>query len=582
MVDSGRDYSFLRQAPGQLAALFKQYGVTMEHPVLPLPDADWVVQTLGVPNGRGLLEKGLADREQLIGLMEKDPLRYGYEPACWARARQLLDAYRLLLITTRNRNTKSEFAGKEVVKRLLEKPKARIWCLCESHETSIRGGGQQELIWKYLPPELKALNGKRNDVYAINYTPKNRFTDSSFILPNGSECRFMNYEQKIEIIEGGAIDLFWADELAPVEWVITLIGRLIDRNGHGLVTFTPIKGWNETYAMVFQGSTVKEWQDFPLHKTMRHWPGGELGKIPYIVEAVDPRFAGMFFPPDANPFVSFAALLKEWSTATYDVQMIRLAGIAKKKVGNRFPKFGKPHIIPAHLIPKSGTRWHALDFAWERNWFQLWALVQRVSDKRRIFIYREWPDKKTYGEWAIRSSKPNGDRGPAQSAIGLSVTGYRDLIEQLETPCGGPQGDKSKREVIFKRIGDPRSGKAPAVTRDEGGTCLIDMMGEAGVDIVPAKGLQIGEGVNIINELFDYNEEQYLADGGRFTPLNEPELFISEECEQLIDCLMLWTGQGSEKEQASKDPVDLLRYLVTDDLDDYPPMVFGSSGGGAY
>jgi hypothetical protein len=502
--------------------------------------------------------------------------------------------YRELLITARNRNTKTEYAAKRVVQKLMEGGKI-VWCLCQDNPTSIREKGQQHTIYRYLPPEIKALSGKRSDTFCLSYSPKNKFAENSFLIPghNGqvSECRFMNYEQKVDIIEGGAIDLYWADELVPVEWVLTLKGRLIDRDGKGLMTFTPVKGWNETYALVMQGAKVLEWQPFvcPGFPGMRHWPGGPVDKMPYIVESCqDPAYAGMFFPADANPYVSYDKLVRDWSKATYEVKMIRLAGIARKKVGNRFPKFNKEvHVVPASKVPPGGTWYHIIDFQ-GRNWFMLWAKVIRIGERVRIWIVKEWPDKKTYGEWAVRSDKPNGERGPAQNAIGAGYEGYRDIMLAAEGWTKEETKDwrdgaviKDDRMNIFRRLGDPRSGKAPVTTQQEGGTCNFNELAKVGILVLPAKGLLVGEGVDKINDLLDYDEDEFQRTG-QLTPLNEPSLYICEECENTIDCMLLWTGQGSEKEQASKDPIDNLRYLVTDDPDDVPLAVLGSEGGGAY
>lgn len=600
-----KDYTFpLLESPKareNLAAFFLAFqlpdgkSITLDHPVAQLPAAEYVVQTLRVQDGLAKLAAQLAQRETAIENMVKDPLRWGHEPECWKTARELLAKYRFVFITTRNRNTKSEFGGKEVVLRLLD-PERRAWCLCESNETSIRGGGQQELIWKYLPNEYKAERNKRgkNVESALNYSPKEKFSNNAAILPNKSEVRFMNYQQDIDIIEGGAIDFFWADELVPVEWIMTLIARLLDRNGRGLATFTPVRGYNETYGMVMQGGRVLEVQDFPLHTEKPHWPGLPKGKIPYIVESINGNYAGMIFPPHANPYVKFETLVNEYKSASYDVQMIRLAGIATKKIGNRFPKFGKCHVLPASAIPAAGTNYQVIDFQ-GRNWFMLWVRVVRVGERVTHYVYREWPDKRQFGEWAIpNDKKPNGVRGPAQEAIGYGYKGYRDVIlsaegwkaEELKTLQDSLRwtGDiaVSGHEIIYDRLGDPRSGQAPQHTADEGGTCNFDELARVGIMVRAAKGLLVNEGIDRINDLLDYNADQYREDGQRFTPLNAPGLMFSEECGNMIDCMTLWTGQGSEREQASKDPIDCLRYLATEDLDDIGGMVLRCVGGGAY
>lgn len=574
---AGKDYSFLLQAPEQLREIFARWrqpdgrGLTLTHPVVPMPTAEWVVQTLAKADGERLMAEAMGRREKLIRDMAEDPYRWGYELQSWKDADELLKAKRSILITGPNRASKTEYAAKRVVKTLMTRERAIVWCLTGSNEMSIRGGGQQEAVWKYLPPEVKAYNHKRSGDRRIGYTENTRFADNMFIVPQtGSECRFMNLEQKITVIEGGQIDLFWLNEAIAedsIKWVTTLLGRLVDRGGKGIVDFTPIYGWNEAYAFYVQGGTVRLAQDFPLFREVKHWPGLKPGQIPYIIDK-DEDHAAIFFRPNQNPFVSWDALVKLWSNSSMEVQMLRLAGLALKKVGNRFPKFTRGvHVIPADRVPKNGTDYHIMDFAWERNWAQIWVRVCRVGDRKRYFVWKDWPDKRTFGEWAVRTGKVNGERGQAQTAVGLSVSGYVELVRDIERTAG---------VTVFQRFGDPRSGKAPAITRDAGGECLIDMLSLQDFEVEPARGLLIGEGVNLINELFDWNEDQPLS------AMNEPRLFISEECQQVIDCLTLWTGQGSEKEQASKDFIDLLRYMATADLDDVGAVDMESYGGGSY
>jgi len=52
---------------------------------------------------------------------------------------------------------------------------------------------------------------------------------------------------------------------------------------------------------------------------------------------------------------------------------------------------------------------------------------------------------------------------------------------------------------------------------------------------------------------FDINEP--------LSPLNQPKLYITENCKNLIYCLREWTGHDGDK-GATKDPIDCLRYLV--------------------
>ena len=65
------------------------------------------------------------------------------------------------------------------------------------------------------------------------------------------------------------------------------------------------------------------------------------------------------------------------------------------------------------------------------------------------------------------------------------------------------------------------------------------------------------------------------------TVLNEPKLYVSEECQNLIYSLRTWTNVDGDK-GASKDPVDALRYLVLMDPIHVPRQSEYSTEGGSY
>ncbi len=153
-----------------------------------------------------------------------------------------------------------------------------------------------------------------------------------------------------------------------------------------------------------------------------------------------------------------------------------------------------------------------------------------------------------------------------------------------ELPYYVPRGvpPRAGIEMIADRLGDPRSGRAPVQTGEDGGTCNFDELTRLGIEVRAAKGLIIGEGLSRIRDLLNFNEEQFRADGNRFTPLNSPALFFSDECENTTDCVRIYTERCPEKDNAAKDPIDLLRYMATEDLQDEAGMVWECKGGGAY
>jgi len=163
-----------------------------------------------------------------------------------------------------------------------------------------------------------------------------------------------------------------------------------------------------------------------------------------------------------------------------------------------------------------------------------------------MYVYREWPDLETYGEWAIPAQKPEGAIGQAAKPEGRGLMEYKEIIEELEGA-----------ETIEVRLIDPRAGGSTAATA-EGGETLIDLLEEIGLDFYKAAGLPVEQGLSLINEKLNYNIDEPLS------VCNQPSLFISEKCGNLIDCMKEVTAAGGDKNKW-KDFVDCLRYLLTYD-----------------
>jgi hypothetical protein len=138
---------------------------------------------------------------------------------------------------------------------------------------------------------------------------------------------------------------------------------------------------------------------------------------------------------------------------------------------------------------------------------------------------------------------------------------YKDLILELEAG-----------EVIAERYIDPRAGGTQAVSA-EGGTSLIELLddGVKPMYFQPAAGVHIEQGVAIINDLLFYNANEPLS------TINQPRLYVSEECRNLIFSMREWTNQDGDK-GACKDPVDCLRYLVVMEPSFEGDNVFKSRG----
>ena len=505
------------------------------HPVMRMPDLKMLVEKVGLEKTAEILEL----REDKILAEKLDPYRHGFEPDHWKDADALIKDKQELLVLGGNRAGKTEWMAKRVIQTLINKDKAMVWCLHTTQKSSIQM--QQNVIWKYMPPELKNL--KKSKVTNIAYSQKNGFSEESFILPNGSQCVFMNYAQKRDVIEGGECDLIWCDELVPMDWVETLRYRLVTRRGKLAITFTPIAGYSQVVKEFVSGCTFKKTLPATILDKNNTYVGGcPRGHMPFIADCHRGNASVIWFHSQLNPYNPFDELVKTLEGKNLYERKIRAYGWADNTVGNQFPRFGDGNIIPLDRVPEEGTNYMVTDPAGARNWFMIWA---KKGEDGNLYVYREWPDI-SYGEWALPSEKADGKEGMAQrNGAGMGIDDYKKTMKTLEG-----------NEEILERYIDPRAGATQAVGRD-GGTSVIELLdgGDEPLYFAPSAGVAIEQGVAMINDLLSYDINEPLS------PLNQPKLFVTDNCKNLIYCLKEWTGADGDK-GATKDPIDCLRYLV--------------------
>ena len=527
------------------------------HPVLATPAAENIkrmVEAYGMEKTVATLQL----REDKIAAERLDPHRHGFEPQCWKDADKLLVAHDELIILGGNRASKTEYASKRVCCLAMQVKEARIWCLHTTHQSSI--SMQQNVVYKYLPAEVKTA--RKTKYTNVSYTQKNGFSENTAVLPNRSQIWFLNYAQDRKVIEGGECDLIWCDELVPLDWLETLRYRLVTRRGKLLVTFTPVTGYTQVVKSYVAGCRYTSTRPAVLLPDRVNVPGVPIGHMPYTFQCHRQSAAGICFHSDMNPYSPFDQLKRTLASRSPHEIKIRAYGWAESLAGSQFPKFGENNIVPHDKIPVKGTDYLAIDPAGARNWFLLWG---RVDELGRLYIYREWPDI-SVGEWALPADKSDGKAGAGQTnGAGRSINEYKALIRELE-------GD---REAVERYI-DPRAGATQAAGKDEG-TSLIELL-ESDPDpmtIIPASGVRIDEGVGLINDRLAWDNSQPLS------TLNEPRLYISDRCQNLLYSLREWTGADGDK-GASKDPIDALRYLVVMSPEYHSAERFAATGGGAY
>jgi len=501
--------------------------------------------------------------EERIRQEQDDPYRYGYVIPIWQTAdgqfAELREKFPKgvteLLILGGNRASKSRYLARRAVQVLVNNPGARVWCLQSTESSSIQN--QQPYIWEYLPAEWKpAASGKmrKGVVTNITYSQKGGFTENSFVLPNGSQCWFKFYSMDVKSVEGAELSYCWADELVNPEWIEALRFRLITRNGELAVGFTPILGYTDTVAEYLAGAVTLEDTIAELVKDSKDQPL----RVPRVQQCVKPTARVVYFHTQDNPFGNYEAMKTELLKSPKDRILMRAYGVPTKKAANMFAKFdARVHVVAPELIPRRGVNYHVVDPCSGRNWFMLWA---RFDEAGRCFIYDEWPSQVREvpgvglpGPWAVTGgNNPDGVAGDAQRSFGFGLSHYKLEIEHLEARHAAAADDYS----IFERTMDSRYGNAATVSR-EGATTLIEECAEIGLHFTAAPGDAIAEGVTMIIDMLSYdgNPEDINA-------LNQPKLYVSSNCKNVIFALSQYTGTGNTKTAGTKDAIDCLRYLV--------------------
>jgi len=508
-------------------------------------------------HGEDHARKLLSDRIILIDKARRDPYRFGQVLPQWRDAANLLEKYDRVMVSGGNRSSKTQFASRDLVGRMVKKDGARVAAFSMTAASSVRD--QQPAVYNYLPEEWRKL--KKTKSTDITYSQKNGFTENTFITPNGSQCFFFHYSQQSDILEGAEFDYIWFDELVPYSWVQTAAYRLITRKGKMLITATPITGWTPVVNEFISGCKITA--TIPatlLDPAIVHVKGCPPGHMPYTAECVRDDSAIIFFPTEMNPFQPVGEMKRVLSGETLAQKRIRAYGWTEKGQAGYFGKFSRAHIVSHDRIPKEGTNYMVVDPAGSRMWFALWL---RVTPDGTHYIYREFPNLGDYGEWATLGEKPEGEIGEAARPQGWGITDYTRTFAELEAG-----------EEISERLIDPRAGGTPAQTQD-GGETLIDLLSYEphGMSFTAASGVHVEQGISAINDLLSYDVESPIS------TVNSPKLFISESCGNLLRSMQHITPVGGDRNRW-KDPIDCLRYLVIHGCTYVNPNQYVPKGGG--
>ena len=571
-------------SPAEMLATAKDYFKPSPCPTLPwLTDAE-LLAALALPDGPAEVAALFKEREERIFLAsdEGDPFYYGFELPHWKDCDRLQAQNDLVYCAGGKRASKSERAAKRVVQAALKYPKGVIWCFQDNHATSI--ATQQKLIWKYLPNGIKALNGKqdRRKTFAVNYTLKNGFSDGVLVLPNKTAIHFLTYNSEVTDYQGWEIGAYvkredldpnianlgaWADENMPLKWMETITFRATTRSAKVIWTFSTTEGITTTIKEVLGVPVTLKTRPAELLVERINVTGLPKGHMPYIQQCGRPKTAAIYFHSAMNTFGENYENVKQLCIGKPSAYIEENAyGYARDVMNKAFPKFGSWNIIKREHLPAKLTRYMLTDPGdASRSWATLWV---GVNERGWHYIYRDWPDAQTYGEWAVPSDdtkQPDGERGPAQRDLGW---GIKKLCETWLTL------EEKLKETIFQRYIDPRAASNPHI-EDEGGTNLYHKFAEQDPPMLfqPWPGAKIKQGFTHVNDLLDWNQEQELC-----APINCPRLYVCEGCEQVIWMMSNYTGLGGER-AGGKDFADLVRGMALADLQYYESNEFKTLGG---
>ena len=542
-----------------------------EHPIIKAPTPQEIVYLY--KHDLPLLKELHRAHESRIDLAQSDPLNHGFQFPSWPLLYDMCSKWNEVFAFGGNGSSKSEIGAKMVVDALVHNPGAKIFCFSQDEQSSIQI--QQAYVYRYLPPRLKEKT--KSTTGYLNYSMQNGFTGSKFILDleDGSEprlCHFMRYSQyqanksKFEGYEYGSrhaatINIgAWLDEyLENGELYNTLLYRIPRRGATIITTFTPINHMTPFVADKIKGSQVTK--TISVNPDAFPHPS-DPKEVEWVREKrnsdKDKAGVGMvFFPSEDNPWSGFDNMVSLHSHKSLTERLVRFHGIPSNVITSLFPKFStNVNVVKDrwNFLPSKHTCYMVADPAGRRSYSCLWAFVNEHGD---VHIAAEFPERRTYGEWADFGS-PNWKYGPGSKKHYMSVRSYVEVWKDIEEEIGATE--------VYERIGDSRA----FATENDDSVDRFMAFEDEGMYFIPSDGRPEEIGLQMLDEWFDYDESQPTD------VVNRPLLTIHESCENLIDSIINYNSDG-KKDEALKDFIDLLRYLRMTNAGEGPDHVTNAS-----
>lgn len=496
-------------------------------------------------------------RKEVEAAAINNPVGQGWTLPMWELVMENWGKYQNIVICGGNRSSKSVLASRLSLWAAATIPESEVRCYHVNEDRSVQD--MQSMIYDALPQSIKSLPTKKGMHHSLQYSQKNGFTDNICILPpqpgyrKGGSLKFGNYrqyQQDAQIIEGFKAHVAWCDEECPQKMFETLQYRMVDYHGRIILTFTTLNGWTPLVQDILGKTKTIKTREVP------EWAVPKLGRsqLPIMQESLSrPGTVIYYFWTEDNKFIDTSDFIAKIKDRPKDEILARAFGIPTKAIAGVFPGFNKeinviPHEklpwLPANLktdkkgnpVPYKVTRYMSIDPAGSKSWFAIWVAIDPSGT---WFIYREFPD---YDDWALPGNTPDGKPGPAQRG---DKKGIRDYVETFRVCEEG--------EEIMERLIDPRMGAAEKQSED-GATTIISDLIDAGMQVIPASGVDIENGIQLINNLLSYDESKPIDS------MNAPRLYVSDRCQNVIYALSEYSNHS--RHECVKDVIDCIRYCA--------------------
>jgi hypothetical protein len=592
------------------------------HPILPphtkAEAAEFVERFRKLPTERqAALAEQLSLRAQRIAMAEADPLRAGFDLDCWKIADEqlaLAECEILCLFGWNRGGGKTRWALKRLCEAAMAYEDGEYLVLGENINTSATI--QHRPVWEYLEKYIGQFNSKQAATHhKVNYSDVGGFTMGVVQIPQtralihfdvygsdpnkwegkefGARIKQWKYRPDGTRIENVAVV---CDESLSLLYFKMLARRVRYRGGKLIWPFTPIHGITPAVKEVVGTLKVVKSERAELFDLLKlsppNVPGCPRGHMPVVGIPVWPRSRAVYFHWSRQSFNNYSEIVKQDCEGKTPEYVERIGhGYSRDSITRALPQFGPWNIIDEKDLPEVGTNYRFCDPHDARAWFITKVRVT-PGDEPDFYIYDEWPDYDTYGDWATPTEREtsedttkgwDGDVGPAQFAQVDGIVGYKKIFREMDTirhdsePERDPQ--RRKRQLEAKKLGRPvfeqiadeyidsRAGPRPHL-EEHGQTCTVWEFEKEHTDPETGEVLEpvyfqmvSGEKIdlNLVRELMACRKN---AEGLIVKP---PRLFIVRKCRQHIWAAENYTGRSGEK-GASKDPIDNKRYIAGADL----------------